>query len=58
MTKYIIYSMPRAIGFVCPHCQEKQEIKVEDLQEDVFEMTDVECPNCHKDVDLDGWEYD
>ena len=56
--KYTIFSTPRSIGFECPHCQEEQEIMVEDLHEDVWELTSVECPNCHKEVELDEWEYD
>ena len=56
--KYTIYSAPRSIEFECPHCKEKQEISVKDLHEDPFELTSVECPNCHMDVDLDDWEYD
>lgn len=56
--KYMIYSRPKSIGFICPHCQEEQEIRVEDLREGVFELKSIECPNCEKEVDLDEWEYD
>lgn len=58
MTNYTIFSKPKSIGFECPYCQEEQEIRVEDLQESVFELTSVECPQCHNEVELDDWEYD
>ena len=57
-TNYIIYSKPDHIVFSCPYCQEDELIDVKDLEEDVFELSEVICPHCEKIVSLGEWEYD
>ncbi len=57
-TGYIICSKPDHIAFECPYCLEDKEIKVADLEEDVFEITEVICPNCGRIVKMGEWTYD
>ena len=57
-TNYIICSKPDHIVFTCPYCQEDELIDVKDLEEDVFELSEVICPHCGKTVRMGEWEYD
>jgi len=56
--KYTINSTPYSVVFDCPHCGERVEIKVNKLDFEVFDGGIAECPECHKEVNLDEWEYD
>ena len=55
---YTIQSAPKSIRYTCPYCGKDVEKDVKDTDIDIWEGGIDECPECHKDVDLHGWEYD
>lgn len=57
-TEYIICSKPDYIAFECPFCKSDVQIKVKDLEEDVFYLTTVICPCCQQEVKMGDWSYD
>lgn len=53
-TDFIIISKPAEISFDCPFCGEYDvRIPFED-----WDIREVRCPNCHKEVELGDWTYD
>lgn len=58
---YVIVSKPDHITFTCPHCNEDVEVSFDkvDFKTDYWgDGAWVDCPECGKEVELDGYEYD
>ena len=55
---YIICSKPDYIAFECPWCKSDVEIKVKELEEDVFDLSTIICPCCQQEVKMGDWSYD
>ena len=57
---YMIVSKPSHIVFECPYCHEDVEVKFENVDYKYDYWGDgawVDCPECGKEVELGGYEY-
>lgn len=61
---FIIISKPDHINLTCPHCDENFHVDWSKLYEEYGEdlwmggYGNVECTNCHEEIELDDYEYD
>lgn len=61
LVDYVIISKPDHIEFTCPYCNKDVVVPFDevDFKTDYWgDGADVDCPECGKEVGLDGYEYD
>ena len=61
MADFIINQRPYSISLDCPYCDRELEFSWDDINPPDYwgdKWNDVECPYCHKRIQLDEYEID